>query len=515
VAFVRHETIKRMGNCSKCGAEIVGSGKFCAACGAPVAAPRTVALPAIPKFVAAPSSFQTLSSPSPSPTVRGVGLTAEPPVTIPGPPLSPERAVSRPSDSVGVVGVLAVSVSQGTRLVVNADDTFFGVADGRVVLQLGPGQHSIAQACEWGAFVRGRPERASFGGELGQVRDPSGGGASLRGFGSIEIAASSPSALVASMLTMPPPARSDLTAYVRTVALEVLRSAVQTGCGVLGWNVRELLSGAKSLDLGGLLATGYESSTKKLPGTSVSLVDLNLNGEELPQPSVGWGSAGQSSGGPAPVDPFASTSLAGPTGGRSSAAYGPPPRSAYGPVPSPAASPAPAAPPLPPSQVSPMAMSGYGGPPQPYAAPQPQLASQPRVSQPQAALLPVPAQPAPAPPVLPPQGAGFPAQQAGFHAVTPQQPNPAYAQPAPQYVAQQPSAFGVPQSPFAPQPYSPAPYPAAAQTMFGVGARVLVQWADGNRYPATVQQAATGHCLVVFPNGHQQWVELQYLSTGM
>jgi hypothetical protein len=42
-----------------------------------------------------------------------------------------------------------------------------------------------------------------------------------------------------------------------------------------------------------------------------------------------------------------------------------------------------------------------------------------------------------------------------------------------------------------------------------------VQWADGNRYPATVQQAGQGQCLVVFPDGQQRWVENQYLSTGM
>jgi len=50
---------------------------------------------------------------------------------------------------------------------------------------------------------------------------------------------------------------------------------------------------------------------------------------------------------------------------------------------------------------------------------------------------------------------------------------------------------------------------------FGAGARVLVQWADGNRYPATVQQSAGGQCLVIFPNGQQQWVAVQYLTSGI
>jgi hypothetical protein len=45
-----------------------------------------------------------------------------------------------------------------------------------------------------------------------------------------------------------------------------------------------------------------------------------------------------------------------------------------------------------------------------------------------------------------------------------------------------------------------------------VGAQVLVQWCDGNRYPATIVQANGPQTQVVFPNGHQLWVETQYLS---
>jgi hypothetical protein len=52
---------------------------------------------------------------------------------------------------------------------------------------------------------------------------------------------------------------------------------------------------------------------------------------------------------------------------------------------------------------------------------------------------------------------------------------------------------------------------AGAATHFGPGARVLVQWADGNRYPATVQQQNGSQCLVSFPDGRTQWVEAQYL----
>jgi hypothetical protein len=44
------------------------------------------------------------------------------------------------------------------------------------------------------------------------------------------------------------------------------------------------------------------------------------------------------------------------------------------------------------------------------------------------------------------------------------------------------------------------------------GTHVLVQWSDGNRYPAVLQQSAREQCLVAFPNGTQQWVPAHAVS---
>lgn len=49
---------------------------------------------------------------------------------------------------------------------------------------------------------------------------------------------------------------------------------------------------------------------------------------------------------------------------------------------------------------------------------------------------------------------------------------------------------------------------------FTPGSTVMVQWSDGNQYPATVVQSQQGHVLVSFPNGQQQWIDAQYLSGG-
>jgi hypothetical protein len=58
--------------------------------------------------------------------------------------------------------------------------------------------------------------------------------------------------------------------------------------------------------------------------------------------------------------------------------------------------------------------------------------------------------------------------------------------------------------------------PGTAPTPPGVsrGAVVLVQWADGNRYPATVLHITGSLVLVAFPNGQQQWIDARYLSAG-
>lgn len=53
---------------------------------------------------------------------------------------------------------------------------------------------------------------------------------------------------------------------------------------------------------------------------------------------------------------------------------------------------------------------------------------------------------------------------------------------------------------------------AYSSVAMSVGSRVLVQWSDGNKYPATVTQMAPGQVHVTFPNGQQHWVPAQYVS---
>jgi hypothetical protein len=91
-------------------------------------------------------------------------------------------------------------------------------------------------------------------------------------------------------------------------------------------------------------------------------------------------------------------------------------------------------------------------------------------------------------------------------AAYPQQP--AYAQPAPGAGGW---GWNAAPSPIA-QPVQGGQYPYAY--VYTPGARVHVTWSNGQRYPATVNQVSGSQCLVVFPDGQQHWVEMQYLTLG-
>lgn len=98
------------------------------------------------------------------------------------------------------------------------------------------------------------------------------------------------------------------------------------------------------------------------------------------------------------------------------------------------------------------------------------------------------------------------ARQAYPQAAYPGQAQPGYAQPAPyppSAGAQLESALG-----------AFGAFMENALGSFTVGARVLVQWSDGNRYPATVTAARGNQVEVAFPDGRRVWVAQAYVSFG-
>jgi hypothetical protein len=187
------------------------------------------------------------------------------------------------------------------------------------------------------------------------------------------------------------------------------------------------------------------------------------------------------------LSPSASTSFAPPGG---AAAYGAPPPHSPSAYPQPPAYPQAPAYPQPPAYPQQQQQPTY--PPQQAGYPQ-------------------------APPGYPPQQPGYPPQ--------PPQP-PGYAQPG------YPQQGGYPQQPYPQQPafnQQAAAFGDSVGNAFSAfgdalgsvvnsvvgtlspGQAVMVQWSDGQRYPATVVIAQSGQVQVAFPDGRRVWVPQHFV----
>lgn len=91
----------------------------------------------------------------------------------------------------------------------------------------------------------------------------------------------------------------------------------------------------------------------------------------------------------------------------------------------------------------------------------------------------------------------------------PLQPLPQLVHP---YVAPAAPAMPAPSAPPAGPLPQPPPFGYSAPFGYAPGSRVTVTWSNGQRYPGTVQQVSGSQCLVVFPDGQQHWVEMQYVA---
>jgi hypothetical protein len=131
----------------------------------------------------------------------------------------------------------------------------------------------------------------------------------------------------------------------------------------------------------------------------------------------------------------------------------------------------------------------------------------------------------------PPPAAGRPVQQPqAMPAFAPlaQAPPAGYAQPqAPPARASSPqSPRGVVPGPSAPPAGLVMPIPGAGvatpgsggyppmNALFAPGKRVLVQWANGQKYPGVVEQLHGAQCLVRFDAGEKRWVETRFVFPG-
>ncbi len=397
-----------MANCGKCGSELIGSGKFCATCGAPVAAP-----PAPQPMEPAPN---TIAAGTPS------GAHADRSAVQPSIPYS--TAYDVPSN----VNPFAATASPSHPLQPASSSSILAAAVGSDKSAV------IAPAASIAATA------------------PAGGGIAPHSEGAPK--------------SQPPPGSS----HVSPLAVSNAHSQRNA--------YKEAVEAALEKDRASLPAPQPTSSdtpasepqsneppkAKKKPGTQ-----LMVNAPNRPAPAKADGAP------PAKKAPartvamgfnaaVAKMNASSPSGASSTSA----PQ---------ASAPLPSAPqqPQPPSVVHPPSM------------PDPQSAwNQPSVVQAPSQVAPYPAYqqpPQPPPPQPPPPQPQFPAGPGGW-------------------------GWTAPQAGQSQQQYNPYPF------AYTPGSRVHVTWSNGQRYPATINQVSGTQCLVVFPDGQQHWVEMQYISPG-
>jgi hypothetical protein len=54
----------------------------------------------------------------------------------------------------------------------------------------------------------------------------------------------------------------------------------------------------------------------------------------------------------------------------------------------------------------------------------------------------------------------------------------------------------------------------SAVSGFSVGARVMVTWSDGNRYPGTIAAVGQNQYLIHMSDGKQHWIPANFVATG-
>lgn len=411
-----------MANCGKCGAELIGSGKFCATCGAPAPPPAT-------------------DGPVPSTTLPGTG----------GSP---------------------VSISMGTYEPPSAVNPFAATASPSV-----PGSRLDAPKHE-------PPPDPSTSNPAAQSTPALDGGP-------------------------PPVSQSPLSSSEKSQV-----SPLAISNAISQRNVSKELGAAVAEAERASLTPPVEPVRKKPPGTQLM--------SNVPSSPVKPAVTAEEPSEPVQKKPIARTVAM----GFNAAKLGFPP-----PGPN-AATPAPPVNATPQSALgggAPMAagapQSVIGGAPQSVLGGQPQSVVQPNPGLPQSVGQPSSGGHVPqSAPLEPSAGWGNQANAVApqnFHHQAYGQP-PMPAQPhAPQQAYQAP--YGQPQPPAGPggwgwnggampppAPVAGYPYPFA----YAPGSRVQVTWSNGQRYPATINQMSGSQCLVVFPDGQQHWVDVQYLSPG-
>ncbi|MEO7096897.1 MAG: hypothetical protein ABI175_26800, partial [Polyangiales bacterium] len=433
--------------------------------------------------------------------------------------------VERPDGSTALLYRAPGALPSGTVINVRSDDNFLGLVRGEPPQQLPPGRHRVARALDAGLFVAQTGETTAFGASLGQLKDFHGATADVRVFGKVEVHVDDPLELVTGIMSeaeLSAIVPDEVMARVRAATIDVVRVVLRDGLSG-EWDLAGLADPAEIEEAIRRAAKAYDALPSRVRGTTIEVLGLSVTTGEV---SVARHDHAHStvreqerltereSVQPDSVQPEGGTMHVRADEIVHETSWDPPgvglmdemdAERTMLPIPSMQYPPQEASRPkerqsdAPPDSVMPTAVSPPGyvqevmqqlTPPEAVPHGEHETTGQdpePRMTLPSArppAIEPVP----PAPPMAPVALASPPPSQNSSH-----DPWRDFA-PAPE------------------QPTNGGPPPPPTPQGFVVGAHVLVMWSDGNRYPGQVHQTTPDHCLVVFTNGHQQWVPLDALS---
>lgn len=443
-----------MSSCSKCGTELIGAKKFCAACGQPVGDPRAADVPAVDPLGA--TALPGVKSP-----------LAAPPSVAGGPAASVQDAYGPPPASAGA-GAPRPPMPTGPQPPTGT--TPEGSGPPTVGYGSTPPSHRQPTSAASPVAIHATYTSTNQGGHGLPVLSPPASG---HGAPSLpDAATTTPDAALAPTDPAAVPSRAPSTPGVGEAAASRV-----SPLAVSGLNADRAALDEAEASLAG--------AKKKIPGTQVMNAPPSFMASSVPQPSA-----------PAPdaAPPAKRQDKTQVLGFQIPGVVGVMPGA------------------------SPGAAAGAGAPPATQGGPAPSAHASgfgvaPSTAQPPPAQIPPPAPAYGAPP--PPHHAGA-APGYGGAPVYPQTPAAPMAPVAPMAPAA-PVAPMAPAAPMAPvAPMAPGgtagAQPAWGFTGYAPGARVNVTWSNGMQYPATVQQVTGGRCLVAFPDGQQHWVDMQYVA---
>ncbi|MBI2395560.1 MAG: hypothetical protein HYV09_38700 [Deltaproteobacteria bacterium] len=220
-----------MARCTQCGAE--GDGRFCGTCGARM--PEQVAAPAPMPYAAPPQAPYAAPPQAPYAAPPQAPYAAPPQAPYAAPPQAPvapapqpvkAREVRRPKPSPFAVR-FGAPIDEGTKLVVEQGDAFFGLRFGACTATWEKGTHTIGEELEDGWFVLRDGFEIRVEAPLGVLEDNHGNRARVGMKGNVRLRIDEPGDFAAAMGVEGVVDLDQMSARVRSKVVHLVEEAIR------------------------------------------------------------------------------------------------------------------------------------------------------------------------------------------------------------------------------------------------------------------------------------------------